>query len=99
HPPSARQKRFNRLVARQRWVIEQSFGTLKGLFHGEVSTKLSDTANVRAESARVSTRHPRAGPENGETPESRRIRINSQQSLSILISITSKMTSRIAKIR
>ncbi|MBC6412768.1 MAG: transposase [Hyphomonadaceae bacterium] len=34
HPLSARQKRFNRLVAKQRWVIEQSFGTLKGLFHG-----------------------------------------------------------------
>ncbi|MBC6412828.1 MAG: transposase, partial [Hyphomonadaceae bacterium] len=31
HPLSARQKRFNRLVARQRWVIEQSFGTLKRL--------------------------------------------------------------------
>ncbi|MBC6402539.1 MAG: transposase [Hyphomonadaceae bacterium] len=34
HPPGARQKRFNRPVAKQRWVIEQSFGTLKGLFHG-----------------------------------------------------------------
>ncbi|MBC6413136.1 MAG: transposase [Hyphomonadaceae bacterium] len=34
HPLSARQKRFNRLVAKQRWVIEQSFGTLKRLFHG-----------------------------------------------------------------
>ncbi|MBC6402331.1 MAG: transposase [Hyphomonadaceae bacterium] len=34
HPPSAWQKRFNRLVAKQRWIIEQGFGTLKGLFHG-----------------------------------------------------------------
>ena len=34
HPPSAWQKKFNRLVAKQRWIIGQGFGTLKGLFHG-----------------------------------------------------------------
>ncbi|MBC6403180.1 MAG: transposase [Hyphomonadaceae bacterium] len=34
HPPGARQKKFNRLVAKQRWIIGQGFGTLKGFFHG-----------------------------------------------------------------
>ncbi|MBC6402034.1 MAG: transposase [Hyphomonadaceae bacterium] len=31
HPPSAWQRKFNRLVAKRRWIIGR---TLKGLFHG-----------------------------------------------------------------
>ena len=48
HPLGARQKQFNRLVARRRWVVEQTFGTLKRRFRGARSRYLT-CRNVEAE--------------------------------------------------
>ena len=48
HPLGARQKQFNRLVARRRWVVEQAFGTLKRRFRGARSRYLT-CRNVEAE--------------------------------------------------
>lgn len=35
HPLNKWQKEFNRIVSKSRWVIEQSFGTMKRKFHAE----------------------------------------------------------------
>ena len=48
HPLGARQKQFNRLVARRRWIVEQAFGTLKRRFRGARSRYLT-CRNVEAE--------------------------------------------------
>ncbi len=48
HPLGVRQKQFNRLVARRRWVVEQAFGTLKRRFRGARSRYLT-CRNVEAE--------------------------------------------------
>ena len=48
HLLGARQKQFNRLVARRRWIAEQAFGTLKRRFWGARSRYLT-CRNVEAE--------------------------------------------------
>lgn len=48
HPLRPRQKQFNRLVARRRWVVEQTFGTLKRRFRAARSRYMT-RRNVEAE--------------------------------------------------
>ncbi len=48
HPLSRHRRRFNRLVSRRRWIVEQTFGTLKRLF-GAARSRFKGRRAVEAE--------------------------------------------------
>ncbi len=48
HPLSRHRRRFNRLVSRRRWIVEQTFGTLKRLF-GAARSRFMGRRAVEAE--------------------------------------------------
>ncbi len=50
HPLSRHRRRFNRLASRRRWVVEQTFGTLKRLFRAARSWFMGQQA-VEAKTA------------------------------------------------